>query len=63
MTDVHDPYGGCEDTCSHDLARGALTVEVLNEDGPYPDKHPLLDFDSTLQRWIRRRLADSQAQI
>ena len=20
----HDPYGGCEDTCSHDLARGVV---------------------------------------
>ena len=24
MTEVHDPYGGCETSCSHDLARGVV---------------------------------------
>ncbi len=60
---THDPYGGCEDDCHHDVARGVTVKELREGDGPYPATHPLLDFDSTLQRWIRRRLADSQAQI
>ena len=37
MTDVHDPYGGCEDDCTHDLARGATAEELRDGDGPYPD--------------------------
>ena len=42
MTEVHDPYGGCEDTCSHDLARGASAEDLREGDGPYPDHLPLL---------------------
>jgi len=26
----------CETGCSHDLARGVLTSELLGKDGPYP---------------------------
>ena len=36
MNEVHDPYGGCEVTCSHDLARGASAKELRDSDGPYP---------------------------
>ena len=43
----HDPYGGCEDTCSHDLARGASAKELREGDGPYPSEHPLLP-----RRWL-----------
>jgi hypothetical protein len=39
---VHDPYGGCEGSCTHDLARGVLVSELLGQEGPYPDSHPLL---------------------
>ncbi len=42
ITPVHDPYGGCEGSCTHDLARGVLVSELLGEEGPYPDSHPLL---------------------
>ncbi|MCH8129748.1 MAG: hypothetical protein IIC70_07605 [Acidobacteria bacterium] len=39
---AHDPYGGCEGSCTHDLARGVLVSELLGQEGPYPDSHPLL---------------------
>ena len=42
---IHDPYGGCVDSCTHDLARGALTAKLLASDGPYP---PLGPFDKPL---------------
>lgn len=42
VASVHDPYGGCEGSCTHDLARGVLVSELLGEEGPYPDSHPLL---------------------
>ncbi len=51
MTEVHDPYGGCEDTCSHDLARGATAEELRTGDGPYPPEHPLLP-----RRWLADRI-------
>ena len=31
-----DPYRGCEKDCCHDLARGVLTDELTEKDGPYP---------------------------
>jgi hypothetical protein len=31
---VYDPYLGCEDGCSHDLAKGILTSDLLR-DGPF----------------------------
>jgi hypothetical protein len=42
-----DPYRGCEDGCSHDLAKGVLTSELLGGDGPfdlitYPTQPPLM---------------------
>ena len=41
---IHDPYRRCEGSCTHDLARGVLVSELLNNEGPYPDSHPLLTF-------------------
>jgi len=55
VSEVHDPYGGCEDTCTHDVARGVLTDELLNEDGPYPDQHPLIGTG-----WLSARIAAAQ---
>ncbi len=55
MTEVHDPYGGCEDTCTHDLARGASAEELRDGDGPYPDQHPLLGAG-----WLAARIAAAQ---
>ena len=55
MTEFHDPYGGCEDTCSHDLARGASAKELRDGDGPYPDQHPLLGAG-----WLADRIAAAQ---
>ena len=52
MTEVHDPYGGCEDTCTHDLARGASAKDLRDGDGPYPDQHPLLGAG-----WLAARIA------
>ena len=46
-TEVHDPYGGCEDTCTHDLARTATAKELREGDGPYPAEHPLFP-----RRWL-----------
>ena len=31
-----DPYARCEGSCTHDLARGVLTDELIEKDGPYP---------------------------
>ncbi len=55
MTEVHDPYGGCEDTCTHDLARTATAEELREGDGPYPDQHPLLGAG-----WLAARIAAAQ---
>lgn len=44
LLEMHDPYRRCEKTCSHDLVRGLLVEELLADDGPYPDEHPLLNF-------------------
>lgn len=41
---IHDPYRRCEEVCTHDLTRGILVSELLGDDGPYPDTHPLLVF-------------------
>jgi len=41
---AHDPYRRCEGSCTHDLARGVLVSELLADEGPYPDSHPLLVF-------------------
>ena len=30
-----DPYRRCEDLCTHDLGRGVLILELIEEDGPY----------------------------
>ena len=38
---VNDPYGGCEGSCTHDLALGVLVSSLLETEGPYPDSHPL----------------------
>ncbi len=43
MTEFHDPYGGCDQDCGHDLARGASVQDLRTSDGPYPDSHPLLN--------------------
>lgn len=39
---MHDAYRSCEGSCTHDLARGVLVSELLDDEGPYPDSHPLL---------------------
>jgi hypothetical protein len=41
-SDAYDAYRACEGSCTHDLARGVLVSELLDEEGPYPDSHPLL---------------------
>jgi len=38
----YDTYRTCEGSCTHDLARGVLVSDLLNDEGPYPDSHPLL---------------------
>ena len=38
---IHDPYGGCVESCTHDLARGVLTDDICGGDGPYPSVFPL----------------------
>ena len=48
---IHDPYGGCETGCTHDLARGILVLD-LEDDGPYPDTSSLLGAD-----WLAGRIA------
>ncbi len=64
MTDTfHDPYGGCEDTCSHDLARGASAKDLRDGDGPYPADHPLFATDPNLRRWIASRLAETTSPV
>ncbi len=63
MTEVHDPYGGCEDTCSHDLARGASAKDLRDGDGPYPADHPLFATDPNLRRWIASRLAETTSPV
>ncbi len=50
-----DPYGGCEDSCTHDLARGASVEELRDGDGLYPDQHPLLGAG-----WLSARIAAAQ---
>ncbi len=60
MTETHDPYSRCEDTCSHDLARGASAQDLRDGDGPYPDTHPLFTTDPALSRWIAQRLAENR---
>lgn len=35
-----DPYQTCDDGCSHDLACGALTTDILREDGPFEPLWP-----------------------
>ena len=52
MTEVHDPYGSCEDSCTHDLARGASAEQLREGDGPYPSEHPLLG-----NGWLAARIA------
>ena len=59
MTETHDPYLHCEDTCSHDLARGASAEDFRDSDGPYPDTHPFDTTDAALSRWLTQRLAES----
>ncbi len=59
MTEVHDPYGGCEDSCTHDLAHGALAEDLREGDGPYPSDTPLFATDPNLRRWIASRLAET----
>ena len=42
---THDPYGGCVDSCTHELARGVLVAELAARDGPFS---PLGPFDKPL---------------
>ncbi len=55
---AHDPYGGCEKICTHDLARGVLVSELLDEEGPYPNSHPLLTTPN-IRRWFPQAFTDS----
>ena len=43
---IPDPYGRCERHCNHDLARGVLIAELLDDDGPYPPSHLLVNLAS-----------------
>ncbi len=58
VTEFHDPYLHCEDTCSHDLARGASAEDFRDGDGPYP-LDSLFTTDPSLSRWLTQRLAES----
>ena len=49
MSQVHDPYGGCETGCTHDLVPGVLVAD-LKHDGPYPETSP---FESG---WLADRI-------
>ena len=51
---VNDPYGGCEASCTHDLALGVLVSELLEAEGPYPDSHPPLTTESLTNRLTQR---------
>ena len=56
MTEFHDPYGGCETSCTHDLAHGASVEELREGDGPYPDSVPSLGAG-----WLAARIAAAAA--
>ena len=59
---IHDPYQGCEADCTHDLAGGATAEELREGDGPYPADHPLFSIDTTLARWMQRRLDNADTR-
>ncbi len=44
-----DPYLGCEEQCTHDLARGVLLEELLGTDGPHP---PLWVHSNEGSGWV-----------
>ncbi|MFQ5948044.1 MAG: hypothetical protein ACE5KX_04195 [Acidimicrobiia bacterium] len=46
----NDPYRSCEQHCNHDLARGIAVEELLEDDGPFPPTHLIVNF--SLQRAI-----------
>lgn len=56
MDEIHDPYGGCESGCTHDLVRGVLVAD-LKHDGSYPDTSPLLGAG-----WLAARIAEAVSQ-
>ena len=31
-----DPFAGCAESCTHDLAKGILVEDLLGGDGPHP---------------------------
>ena len=31
---MSDPYRKCEETCTHDLARGVMVADLCSRDGP-----------------------------
>ena len=41
-TKTHDAYRTCEQSCTHDLARGVLVSELISAEGPFPDSNPLM---------------------
>lgn len=43
---IPDPYGHCTQRCHHDLGRGVGIAELLEEDGPYPPSHLLVNLSS-----------------
>ncbi len=51
MSKIHDPYGGCETGCTHDLVRGILITD-LKHDGPYPESALMLG-----RNWLAARVA------
>ena len=44
-----DPYARCEGSCTHDLARGVLILELEEKDGPYVET-AFLDFGAGFVR-------------
>ncbi len=50
---VNDPYGGCEASCTHDLALGVLVSELLEAEGPYPDCRPPLTTEALANRFAQ----------
>ena len=55
---VNDPNGGCNGSCTHDLALGVLVSELLEAEGPYPDCRPPLTTES-----LRNRLTQGLVSV
>ena len=51
---ISDVYAGCGDGCTHDLARGCLTGELIERDGPFPPDYPSGNIPAVLIPLLNR---------